>query len=218
MLIGGIDEAGRGPVIGPMVITGVVYEEKNLGWLRKDGVKDSKLLQPGKRRKLYQKIIKQARSYEIIKISPEKIDQVILKSGSNLNWLEGEKTAEILNKLRPNKAIVDCPSPNAWRYRTFVQKRLNYQPELLVEHKADANHIIVAAASVVAKVVRDAEILRIKKKIGIDFGSGYASDLRTQEFLKKNYNTFTEIFRKSWSSYQRLKKGGKTKQKKLGEY
>ena len=75
---------------------------------------------------------------------------------------------------------------------------------LVLEHKADLNYPVVSAASILAKVTRDAEIEKLKKQIGIDFGSGYMSDPKTVEFLKENYEKYPEIFRKSWFPYQEL--------------
>ena len=80
----------------------------------------------------------------------------------------------------------------------------NKKIELLVEHKADLNHISVSAASVLAKVTRDSEIEKIKKAIKEDFGSGYPSDPKTKAFLEKNFEKYPEIFRKTWSSHKEM--------------
>ena len=88
--------------------------------------------------------------------------------------------------------------------------------KLVLEHKADLNYPVVSAASILAKVTRDAEIEKIKKEIGVDFGSGYMSDPRTSEFLKKNYKKYPEIFRKSWAPYQKII--GAKSQKNLSDF
>ena len=88
--------------------------------------------------------------------------------------------------------------------------------ELIVEHKADVNHLPVAAASVVAKVIRDRYIDRLKVDIGIDFGSGYMSDPKTKKFLEENYEKFPHLFRRKWKSFSNLVQA--KKQKKLGEF
>ncbi|MDO8510562.1 MAG: ribonuclease HII, partial [Nanoarchaeota archaeon] len=87
---------------------------------------------------------------------------------------------------------------------------------LIVEHKADVNYLPAAAASIVAKVIRDRHIEHLKKEIGIDFGSGYMSDPKTQDFLKKYYKKHPDLFRKSWQSYKNVENAAK--QKKLGEF
>ncbi|MBN1469978.1 MAG: ribonuclease HII [Fusobacteriaceae bacterium] len=205
-----------GPVIGPMVMCGVVIEEKDTDKLLEIGVKDSKLLTPKQRENLFEKIKKIAKSYEIIIISPEEIDKTLESEDLNLNWLEALTSAKILNKLRPDKAILDCPSNNIKAYSNYVKKNLNKEIELIAEHKADLNYPVVGAASILAKVTRDREIEKIKKKIKINFGSGYPSDPITVEFLKKYWNKHPEIFRKTWASYRKIAEA--KGQKSLGDF
>ena len=216
VLICGIDDAGRGPVIGPMVLSGVLVDENDTESLKSIGVRDSKKLTPKKRTYLYNKIIKIAKKYSILTVFPDEIDGK-LNHGINLNDIEAIKSAQIINELRPERAIIDCPSPNLKAWKNYVLELLNDKKiDLIVEHKADSNHIPCAAASILSKVTRDAEIEKIKKKIGVDFGSGYSSDERTQKFLKENIDKYPEIFRKSWSTY--LDHKGKKVQKKLGDF
>jgi ribonuclease HII len=212
----GIDEAGRGPVIGPMVIAGVVIEagdEKKLTDLQ---VKDSKLLTPKQRTDLFKKIIKIAKDYIILIIPPSEIDFAVRgEDGLNLNWLEARKSAEIINKLAPGKAIIDCPSPNIPEYTGYIKNLLNTDTELVLEHKADENYVVVSAASILAKVTRDEEIAKLKKAYG-DIGSGYPADPKTRQFLEENWDKTPEIFRKSWACYANLAKG--KGQKRLKEF
>ncbi len=165
---------------------------------------------------MFDKIKKIIKSYKVIIISPQEIDKTLADKKTNLNWLEAIKSAEIINKLNPDKAILDCPSPNIKAYKAFLQKHLKKKIKLIVSHKADQLYPIVSAASIIAKVIRDNEIEKIKEKIGIDFGSGYPSDPLTVEFLKKNYRKYPEIFRKNWASYKELQK--KKGQKSLSEF
>jgi ribonuclease HII len=210
----GIDEAGRGPVIGPMVIAGVMIEkedEKKLG-----AVKDSKLLTQKQRLALIGSI-KNNSKYKILVIEPEVIDGAILSQELNLNWLEAHKQAEIINELNPDCAIIDCPSINEKAYKNYLSNLVkNKKIELIVEHKADVNYPVCSAASILAKVKREEEITELKKKYG-DFGPGYPSHPKTIEFVKDNYDKYPEIFRKTWSTYKRLSKPefDKTKQKVL---
>lgn len=215
-LICGIDEAGRGPVIGPLVICGVLIDEKDEIKLKNIGVKDSKLLTPTKREDLFEKIKKIVKKYEILIVQPKDVDSFVESDHLNLNWLEANVSAGIINKLSPDKAILDCPSPNTRAYKEYVEKQLEKNIEVAAEHKADVNYPVVSAASILAKVTRDAEIEKIKKKIGVNFGSGYPSDEVTQDFLKKNWNKYPEIFRKSWSSYKNFSEA--KKQKKIDEF
>src|SRR3989344_8553141 len=118
MLVIGIDDAGRGPLIGPMVLAGILLKKEDEQKLKRAGVKDSKLLTQEKRLNLYEIIKEKAINLKVVFTSPEEIDKS-LNSGTNLNTLEGIKTAEIINYLNNSslrkekvKVIVDCPSPN----------------------------------------------------------------------------------------------------------
>lgn len=212
----GIDEAGRGPVIGPLVMAGVKIKEEDEEKLKNLGVKDSKLLTPNSREYLFKKILDIIEQYKMIILSPKEIDKAVFSDASNLNWLEADNAIKIINELKPDKAIIDCPSNNIKKYSSYVEKKLKSKIPLIVEHKADFRYPVVSAASILAKVTRDREIKKIKKKIGIDFGSGYPSDPLTIKFLKENYNKFPEIFRKSWEPYQAIVNG--KKQKSLTDY
>ena len=199
-----------------MVIVGVLIEKGDITKLKAIGVKDSKLLTKEKREELFEKIKKIIDSYEIIVIPVKKIDETLNSKDMNLNLLEAKTSAKIINKLKPKKAILDCPSNNIKAYSEYVKENLDVNVEIIAEHKADLKYPIVSAASILAKVTRDREIEKIKKKIGVNFGSGYPSDETTQKFLKKNYDKYPEIFRKTWSSYQKVIEG--KKQKNLGDF
>ena len=217
-IICGVDEAGRGPVLGPLVMCGLAIKEEDEKLLRKLKVKDSKLLTKAQRESLFGRILEAASSYEVIIINPEEIDNAVDgHDGLNLNRLEARKTAEILNLLNPGKAIIDAPSNNIKSYREYLSGHVkNKKIELVLEHKADLNYPVVSAASIIAKVTRDNEIEKIKKSIGINFGSGYMSDPKTVEFLEKHYESHNNIFRKSWFPYRDIT--SKKFQKKLEDF
>jgi ribonuclease HII len=213
----GIDEAGRGPIIGPMVMCGVLIEEGQEKELEALGVKDSKLLSPSTRERLA-KIIKENYKHHIVVISPIEIDSVVGNGKSkNLNWLEAEKAAEIVNALKPDKVIIDCPSPNLKAYTQFITERLDHKQnrQVVCEHKADLNYVVVGAGSILAKVARDAEIEKLKAHVGTDFGSGYIADPRTKAFTEKCWNKHPEVFRHSWAPYKKLVEQALGKQQKL---
>ncbi len=212
-LLCGIDEAGRGPLIGPLVMCGVLIDERDNSKLKKLGVKDSKLLSAKKREELYKKIIALVKDYKLVIIDSKEIDAALKSDSLNLNWLEADKTAEIINHLNPEKAIVDLPSNNESNYRRYLMKKIkNKDIELILEHKADVHHPVVSAASILAKVTRDSEIEKIKKQIGIDFGSGYAHDPLTVDFVNKYFKQYDYLFRKTWMTYKEVveKAGQKT--------
>lgn len=195
------------------MIVGALISEHDINKLKNLGVKDSKLLSPLQRENIF-KELKKVVKYKVIKIIPKEIDNAVESGESNLNWLEADNTIKILNELKPNKAYIDCPSNNIQAYRNYLQKKLKHDIELHVGHKMDSLAEICSAASIIAKVTRDEEIENIKKKIKIDFGSGYPSDPKTQEFLKKHHKDYLDVIRKSWASYKNLFK----KQKKIGEF
>ena len=210
-----IDEAGRGPVIGPMVLCGVMMDEKDQFKLKILGVKDSKLLSPAQRIKVFD-LLKNDIKYKAIVVSPEEIDNALFSENTNLNWLEADKSVEIMNHFNAERAILDCPSNNKENYVGYIRERLkNKDMEIKAEFKADRKYLAVGAASIIAKVIRDKEIDKLKKKYDVDFGSGYPSDEITQNFLKNNYDKY-DFFRKSWAPYQNAKNA--KSQKNLGEY
>lgn len=180
-------------------------------------MKDSKLLTKEKREEMYSEILKIIKDKKIIKVFPEEIDaraSVYL----NLNDLEAVKCAEIINSLNCDSVIIDCPSPNINAYKNFIKRFVNdgKNVDIIPEHKADFNHIVVAAASILAKVERDREIENLKKDIGLDFGSGYPSDPKTKEFLAENWEKYPGLFRKTWDSWKVLKE--KSVQKGLFDF
>lgn len=218
MLICGVEEAGRGPVIGPLVMCGILIKEEDEAKLKSIGAKDSKLLTPKTREILFDQIKKMVLKYELVILSPKEIDEAVEGGkATNLNWLEATTSAKIINKLKPEKAILDCPSPNLKAYEAYLRKQLDNKKIVLVcAHHADKNFPLVSAASILAKVTRDREIAKLKKELGVDFGSGYPSDPVTKEFLKEHYMDYPDIIRHSWAPYKELIK--QKSQKKLGEF
>jgi len=197
----GIDEAGRGPVIGPLIVAGVMIEEGSE--LSLGAVKDSKLLSHGKRM-LLDKQIRENSDAWVIEVSPKEIDETLESDSLNLNWLEAQKQADIINELKPDVAIIDCPSPNCPAYERYLRNLLiNKEIKLIVEHKADFNYPVCSAASILAKVRREEAMDEIKKKYG-ETGPGYPANAVTQKFVKENWNKYPEIFRRTWSTYKKI--------------
>ena len=118
-----IDEAGRGPVIGPMVLCGVMMDEKDQFKLKILGVKDSKLLSPAQRIKVFD-LLKNDIKYKAIVVSPGEIDNALFSENTNLNWLEADKSVDIMNHFNAERAILDCPSNNKMAYVGYIRKRL----------------------------------------------------------------------------------------------
>jgi ribonuclease HII len=198
-LVAGIDEAGRGSVIGPLVIAGVTVEEGKLEHLKKLGVRDSKLLSPKRREELAKKIEKVADNVMVLKVGPCKIDGY-RNQGIDLNRIEFMKMAEIISFLGPGTVYVDSPDVKPERLAKILSKSAN-GARIVAEHKADVNYPIVSAASIVAKVERDAEIEKLKEKYG-DLGPGYSSNPVTMQWMRdwlaKNREFPEGVVRKTW--------------------
>ena len=207
----GIDDAGRGPLIGPMFLAGILIDEKDEAYLKHEGVNDSKQVAHPVRIRLAGIIKDHAIKYKVVKADPDQIDHSI-NTGVNLNTLEAIKAAEIINDLISGvsekiKIIVDCPSVNtlAWKATLFHYIKHKDNIELHCEHKADANHPSVSAASILAKVEREEAVAKLKEEYG-NIGSGYPSDPDTKKFLKEYGKKYANsgIFRKSWATWKKL--------------
>ncbi len=223
MLTLGIDDAGRGPIIGPMVLAGCLLDSKAEKELKRLGVKDSKQLTQKRREFLSEKIKEKAETFEIILTSPLEIEEKNNK-GIKLNELEAIKAAEIINKINKGykkiKIIVDCPSPNITKWTDYLKTKIKdlSNLEISCEHKADKNHVSVSAASILAKTIREKEMDKLRKKYGSQIGSGYPSDPLTLKFLEKHANKYHNdgIFRKTWETWKKIRRKGS--QKKLGDF
>jgi ribonuclease HII len=219
MLIAGVDEAGRGCVIGPLVIAGILIKKKNLPALKQLGVKDSKLLTAKKRETMLPQILSIAENYHIIKLQPIEIDHAV-DSGRKLhklNRLEAETMAQIINQLKPDEAQVDAADVLEERFKHHIQERLTAKTIIKSKHKADRIYPAVSAASIIAKVHRDNEIAAIATQHG-DFGTGYLHDPKTMMFLKKwlrNNGEYPEFVRKSWKPAKKARSDNNTTQKTL---
>jgi ribonuclease HII len=207
MRVAGVDEAGRGCAIGPLVIAGVLFDEKKIPILREIGVKDSKRLSAKKRRYLVEEIKELAIDYEVIEIQPRVIDKVVLRGKPlrRLNYLETMIMAKVIRELNPDLAHVDSPDVNPQRCIEQIQSVVNFKIKIICESKADEKYPSTSAASIVAKVTRDQRILELREKFG-DFNSGYTSDKKTQKFIENYFSENKECpdyIRASWKTVQR---------------
>lgn len=188
-----------------MVICGIVLRRKSLDELKFEGVRDSKEIEPDRREELAKILRKKASKIKLIEFEPTRIDR-LRKEGTNLNQIEEIGFVEILNQLDSQIAYVDAASANSTKFAENIQKKLNSDMKLVVEHKADENHLPVSAASIIAKVRRDRRIEELKEKYG-DTGSGYPSDNRTIRFLEKwvrKYSELPSFARKTWKTVERI--------------
>ena len=202
MLICGVDEAGRGSLLGPLVIAGVSMERSKIKKLSKMGIRDSKKLTPAARERLYKKIIKYADDYYIARIYPKTIDRSVKKH--QLNFLEAKYMAKVISKLKPNISYVDSCDVNPKRYGKEIDKMAK-KGKIRSYHRADSRFVIVSAASIVAKVNRDRAIAKLRKEH--DLGSGYPSDRKTINFVSEyiSHNKVIPNFvRKSWKPVKKM--------------
>lgn len=201
--MGGVDEAGRGPVLGPMVMALVVVDEEGEQELREMGVRDSKQLSPEEREEMYPDIVKVAKDVVIARVEPFEIDSYVAKR--SLNELEAVKVAEMVGRARvpPELLIVDSPDPNPARFAQRIQKYVSI--DVRAEHGADAKYPVVSAASIIAKVVRDRVVRGIEDLYG-RFGSGYSHDPETRGFLEewvRKYGRLPPFARRSWRTVEK---------------
>jgi len=200
MNIAGVDEAGKGPVIGPMCVAGVLIEESNLHLIEELGLKDSKKLTPDRRRFLDGEIKKIVDGWFVLEVSAHQIDE--LRTVMTMNEIMVQSFARVLEDLKPEYAILDAADVNEGRFGRNVQRSCRHHVRITSRHKADATYRIVSAASIVAKVHRDRAVDMLHKKVG-DFGSGYPSDPKTIRFLREwfcEHKRFPEWVRHSWKT------------------
>jgi ribonuclease HII len=196
MLFCGVDDAGRGSAIGPLVIAGISIERKKIKHLVSIGVKDSKQLSPQSREKLYDKIISLVEGYYVSKIPPRTVDLSVNKN--LLNQLEANYMAKVVKKLGADSSYVDSCDVNPKRFGLYISN-LAKTGKIISSHHADRKYPVVSAASIIAKVNRDRTIEKLRKNHNL--GSGYPSDSKTMGFIKEwiSQNGDVPIFvRKSW--------------------
>ncbi len=204
VLVGGVDEAGRGSIIGPLVVAGVSIRESKIAQLTDMGVRDSKALTPKARSRLFGEIIKVADSVCIRKVNPVEVDDSVWLRG--LNRLEAKVMAAVINSIGADEVYVDCCDVNPERYREYIGQHLKCGSKVHSMHHADAINVVVSAASIIAKITRDEEIQHIRCRYR-SIGSGYPSDDRTMHFIRRyvaKNGSAPEFARKSWKPLRLL--------------
>jgi len=143
--LAGVDEAGRGPLAGPVVAAAVIFNKK----INIKGVNDSKQLTENQREELFEKIISKALSYSVSIIDHNVIDEINIL---NATMLAMKQAVEGLN-IKPDLLLVDGN-------RAFIS-----EIPLIPIIKGDAKSFSIAAASILAKVTRD----KIMKNLAVDY-------------------------------------------------
>ncbi len=204
-LLLGVDEAGRGSVIGPLVVGGFLVRSDRLDALRDTGAKDSKALSPAARESVYAALASVGER-RAIAIPPRTIDRHVVHGG--LNRLEAAVFARLVRELAPTRAMVDACDVNAHRFGALVRRLAGDRIPVVARHHADRDDPVVGAASVVAKVRRDRAIAALRRRYGAGLGSGYPSDARTIAFLREACapgGPPPPFIRRSWETMKRVK-------------
>ena len=214
VMICGVDEAGRGPCFGPLVVAGVLVE--NDAELVRIGACDSKQLTPKQREELAPLIKNIVTKNELIMLPAADIDD--LRKTMTLNELEVFVYSKIIEKLRPDVCYVDAVDVNEDRFGRDILSHLSFKPRMISEHKADARYPIVGAASILAKVTRDEHVrkiaLELEPALNLPLGSGYPADQVTKKFLETwvaRFGSLPPYVRHSWETCQKLMQNQKTK-------
>jgi ribonuclease HII len=230
IIIGGGDEAGRGAVIGPLVVSVICVGQGKEKKLSDIGVRDSKLLTRRKRAFLFDEIQSIAEEVKTYKIENYEINNA-MKMGISINQLEAMRFAQLIDDLtcKIDKMYLDSPDVLAERFGMRVslfskklmrvmgvkgQGRDSSKIKMISEHKADMKYPVVSGASIIAKVIRDEEMERIEKESGIEIGSGYPGDKYTIGAIKDNLKTkrLNPYIREYWKTLDVIR------QRKMGEF
>lgn len=197
MRILGLDEAGRGCVLGPLVVGGYLVDEAQLEALKATGATDSKALTARRREDLIAPLTELG-EHGLRLVSAKEID------GGNINTLEEHAFASLIEEFKPHRVIIDCPVhpggiPN---FMKRMRALVSYEPQWVVENKADATYPPCGAASIFAKVNRD----RLVAEMG-DVGSGYPGDPKTLRWLQgfvDSKKPFPVGVRTRWETVRRM--------------
>jgi ribonuclease HII len=205
----GVDEAGRGCFIGPLVVAGALFSSDRIQELVELGVKDSKKLTVAKREALAPEIEALASDVRYFELQPRSIDAVVTRAVKlrRLNYLEAVAMACVIRDLRPDEVYVDASDVDDTRYGDTILRLLLAKPRMICEHKADCTYPVVSAASILAKVRRDAIVASFKTEYG-DFNSGYPSDERAQRWLAewyRDHRSWPVIVRQSWGPVKKAR-------------
>ncbi len=179
----GMDEAGRGCVIGPLVVACVAADEADRRWFNAHNVRDSKIVPAAQRDDLAKRIMD--RCWFQVRIAPPRaIDAAVRDRARTLNGLELELMADLLKEFRDAHedreavAWVDAPSINAQGFceKLYAASGWEDMGRIRATHEADRRDRTVAAASLIAKYERERLIALAKKELGVDVGCGYSHD------------------------------------------
>lgn len=206
----GLDEAGRGPVLGDLFIGCVLCTQQQIDILKINKIDDSKKLSKEKRQNLYPIIKKNCINFKVSSIPVDVIDKNLTKyPKKTLNELEMELMRDLIISMEPDEIYIDAIGSNTQKFAKtmdeMLKEKIDFKAKIIAKHKADSIFTVVGAASILAKVDRDRSIenyQNIYSEFG-DIGSGYTSDKKTINFLRsyvKKNGKLPPIARKSWKT------------------
>jgi ribonuclease HII len=196
-MFAGVDEAGKGAVLGPLVVAAVGCDSD--ADLDSIPVRDSKTLTPAARTDLFGRITTRV-IYTVLVIEADEID--LRRRSMTMNQLMAQAHAAVIRELQPEIAYVDACDVIAARYGRAVSSHIGFPCRVIAEHHADVTMPVVSAAGIVAKVVRDRQIGELAEEYGT-IGSGYPSDRTTIAFLEDyiaGHGRPPPIARASWET------------------
>jgi ribonuclease HII len=207
VLVAGVDEAGRGCVMGPLVVAMTGVDEKMIPRLVEAGVKDSKALSSKRRVIIASRVKKLSKVVEVRRISASRID-LLRKRGVSLNEIEAMLIGSILAKHRRGTFYVDSVDRDCERFeKTILKHAPGFKGELVVRNYLDESNPLVGAASIIAKVERDKAVKRMLRKAGLPECSGYPGDPDTVRLVKQLLNSQRGrgLLRMSWGTVQKTR-------------
>lgn len=198
----GIDEAGRGCVLGPLVFGALLVDEAREHELRTLGARDSKKLSRKRREALRDPLAAASLGWTTVEISPAAID------AGNLARLGEDAIVALVERFTPTVVVLDAPVPPRGIPAFVARLRARgLTAEIVAENRADDTHPCCSAASVFAKTVRDGRLAELEERAGVPLGSGYPSDPVTQAWLRAVYaetGGFPDFVRTRWETVRRL--------------
>ncbi|MDY7081153.1 MAG: ribonuclease HII [Halobacteria archaeon] len=210
----GVDEAGKGAVLGNMIVVALGIGTDGDGSIDSE-LRDSKKLSPARRVEIAQELRERAR-FSVVEIPPGEIDSYLETPDESMNDLMVEAHSRALNRIdtrEGERVIVDASDVSAERFARRVSSKLDFEIE--AEHGADDSYEAVSGASILAKVERDSHI----RSIHPDAGSGYPSDPKTREFIRRNVRETGELpseARKTWQTCRDIL--AEQKQSEIGDF
>ncbi len=191
--------------MGPLVVGGFCISADRLDELVAVGAKDSKLLTPRARERVFAGLESLGTRADVV-LSPRTVDRAVSRGG--LNDLEADAFARLIRELAPEVAYVDACDPNERRFGLRVARLAGGTTRVIARHHADRDFPVVGAASIVAKVRRDRALARLRERLGEELGSGYPSDPRPIRFVRAVLADGSAVppwVRGSWATMKRVK-------------